>query len=350
MDVSNLLASHAAKIQSITVEKDTPLDVDAGFLTVTDPNPIDQESYTANLEEYLQSTARDGIQALIAALYTLPIHPSPDGPLAQLPPPTTPIPRAKPLPKPKPPTKWERFAASKGIQKKRREKAVWDEEKQEWVHRWGRDGKNKEKEEQWIHEVKDGCGCVFLFFFSLGGEHAWVLKAFAAVDFDPVQDARNARKARVAKNERQKLQNVARAQAVREEREERKVDIDRTLASTRISTASMGKFDKRLEGDKKMRGVKRKFDPAEASAAQEKQTSLAVLSSLEGETKRARKEKGGDDVLNVRKAIRAVSKGKGGVALGRETASRSKANEEVNDDAFKNVHFVLGFIPMLKYI
>ncbi|KIJ69772.1 hypothetical protein HYDPIDRAFT_142338 [Hydnomerulius pinastri MD-312] len=297
MDVSNLLASQAAKFQSVTVEKETPLDVDAGFLTVTDLNPIDEESYNSNLEEYLQSTARDGIQALIAALYALPTQTSPDGPIAQLPAPTTQLPRAKPLPKPKPPTKWERFAAAKGIQKKVQEKKVWDEEKQDWVNRWGRDGKNKEKEEQWIHEVK----------------------ANADVDFDPVQAARNERKSRVAKNERQKLQNIARAQSAREDREERKTDIERNLASTRISTASMGKFDKKLEGDKKMRGVKRKFDPAEASGEQEKQTSLAILSKLDGDTKRARKEKGGgDDVLNVRKAIRTASRGRGGVALGRE--------------------------------
>ena len=51
---------------------------------------------------------------------------------------------------------------------------------------------------------------------------------------------------------------MARAQAAQTEREQRKGEIDRTLASTRISTASMGKFDKKLEGDKKMRGVKRK--------------------------------------------------------------------------------------------
>jgi regulator of ribosome biosynthesis len=220
-------------------------------------------SLSANLDEYLQSTARDGIQTLVAALYALPIHPSPDGPLVQLPPPTTPLPRAKPLPKPKPPTKWERFAAAKGIQKKRRDKKTWDEEKQEWVHRWGRDGKNKEKEDQWIHEVKkDARVYLFFFFFfclsffSLLGHGG--TETLAAVDVDPVQDARNARKSRVAKNERQKLQNSARAQAAREEREQRQVDIDQTLASTRISTASLGKFDKKLEGDKKMRGVKRK--------------------------------------------------------------------------------------------
>jgi regulator of ribosome biosynthesis len=57
------------------------------------------------------------------------------------------------LPKPKPPTKWERFAAAKGIQKTKRDRREWDEERQEWVNRWGWKGKNKDKEEQWIHEV-----------------------------------------------------------------------------------------------------------------------------------------------------------------------------------------------------
>jgi regulator of ribosome biosynthesis len=114
--------------------------------------------HSANLENHLLTTARDGVQALLSTLFTLPTLSSPDGPLAQLPPPTTLLPRAKPLPKPKPPTKWERFAAAKGIQKKVREKKVWDEEKQEWVNRWGRDGKNKEKEEQWITEVPSNAG------------------------------------------------------------------------------------------------------------------------------------------------------------------------------------------------
>ena len=62
MDVSDILAAHDAKqyvytLQSlafysgdlcrkaVTVEKDIPLEVDAGFLTVTDLNPVDKESY-----------------------------------------------------------------------------------------------------------------------------------------------------------------------------------------------------------------------------------------------------------------------------------------------------------------
>jgi regulator of ribosome biosynthesis len=102
------------------------------------------------------------------SLFSLPTKSSPDGPLAILPPPVYQLPRAKPLPKPKPPTKWERFAAAKGIQKKVREKKVWDEEKQDWVNRWGRGGKNREKEEQWLHEIPANAGTSLIFFsFSL---------------------------------------------------------------------------------------------------------------------------------------------------------------------------------------
>ncbi len=104
------------------------------------------------------SIARDGAQALLAALFSLPTTSSPDGPLAQLPPPTTQLPRAKPLPKPKPPTKWEQFAKAKGIHKTRKDKKVWDEAKQEWVNRWGWKGANKDKEVQWITEVRANAG------------------------------------------------------------------------------------------------------------------------------------------------------------------------------------------------
>ncbi|PPR02658.1 hypothetical protein CVT24_002141 [Panaeolus cyanescens] len=300
MDVSNILAAHAAKYQSVTVEKETPLEVDPGLLMVTDLNPIDEESYNDSREDYLQSLARDGVQSLFASLFSLPTKQSPDGPLAILPPPVYQLPRAKPLPKPKPPTKWERFAAAKGIQKKVRDKKVWDEEKQEWVNRWGRNGKNKEVEEQWIHEVP----------------------ANADVDFDPVKAARDARKVRVSKNEKQRLQNLARNAGPQQQRKE---EIDKTLASTRVSTASMGKFDKRLEGEKKLRGVKRKFEPAEASAEQEKKSSLNLLAKMESDSKKMRAAPADESssVLNVRKAVKFASKGRGGIALARQS-SRGK--------------------------
>ena len=81
-------------------------------------------------------------------------------------------------------------------------------------------------------------------------------------DFDPSKEARAARKERVAKNDRQRLQNLAQTQKERPTamgaHVDRKREIDRTLATTRTSTASMGKFDRVLDGEKKLRGVKRK--------------------------------------------------------------------------------------------
>jgi len=94
---------------------------------------------------------------------------------------------------------------------------------------------------------------------------------FADMDHDPSMEARAARKARTAKNERQRQQNLkAAGVGIAEQHEEqqdqkkpaqaqqRKKAIERTLATTRASTASMGKFDRMLEGEKKARGMKRK--------------------------------------------------------------------------------------------
>lgn len=90
------------------------------------------------------------------------------------------------------------------------------------------------------------------------------------MDYDPSKEARAARKAHMAKNEQQRLKNLARSQHGQASTatamttkapgalSERKGEIARTLAMTRSSTASMGKFDRMLEGEKKPRGVKRK--------------------------------------------------------------------------------------------
>lgn len=321
MDVSDILTSQASKQKSILVEKDIPPDVDTGFLTVTDTNPLDRESYDHEREVCLQENARDGVQLLIASLFSLPIVSSPEGPLGQLPTPTTQLPRAKPLPKPKPPTKWEKFARAKGIQSRRRDKKVWDEESQTWVPRWGWKGRNKAEETQWLHEVP----------------------ANADVDYDPSKEARTARKAHMAKNEQQRLKNLARSQHGQTATTTkapgalsvRKGEIERTLAMTRGSTASMGKFDRMLEGEKKPRGVKRKFEPTERSVEAEKSANLALIRKLEN-TKRAKRGGGeygggggdGKDVLNVRKAVRFASRGEGGVALARKSASTADTRKQ----------------------
>ena len=61
---------------------------------------------------------------------------------------------------------------------------------------------------------------------------------------------------RISANEKKRQQDIARAGA--SPRQERKMEIEKTLATTKISTATVGKFDKRLDGEKKIRGVKRK--------------------------------------------------------------------------------------------
>ncbi|PVF96459.1 RRS1-domain-containing protein [Serendipita vermifera] len=287
MDVSGLLTS-TSKARSTDVHKEVPLVVDAGLLAVFDTNDVEETSYREDLEQYLQANARDGIQALVNSLFSLPIQKTQDGPLAVLPPIETPLPRAKPLPKPEPLTKWEQFAKAKGIQKKIRDKKVWDEEKQEWVQRWGRHGKNKEIEEQWIHEIPDN----------------------APDDYDPIKEARDKRKAKVAKNEKQRQANLARSMGAGTTKEERKDQLRAQTLQSKMSTASMGKFDRKLEGDPKVRGVKRKFEPNEGDLQAEKAASLALLSKLEhagssSASKKVRKEGGGegkDDILNVRKA------------------------------------------------
>ena len=97
----------------------------------------------------------------------------------------------------------------------------------------------------------------------------------------------------------------------------------------------MGRFDKVLEGEKKLKGVKRKVysllscqapvanltsqvEPTEAPAEQERAVNLALIQRMEKEPpKKKVKKDTADDVLNVRKAIRATSQGRGSVALAR---------------------------------
>ena len=68
-------------------------------------------------------------------------------------------------------------------------------------------------------------------------------EVFSDPDFDPAKAARNERKAGVAKNEKQRLQNIQHSKAPQaQSKAERKNDIATTLATSRISTASMGKL------------------------------------------------------------------------------------------------------------
>ncbi|WVR03022.1 hypothetical protein IAU60_000011 [Kwoniella sp. DSM 27419] len=303
MDVSQELANYAAANSTSVLDRPNPVVSDLGLLAAFDNTPVDAEAYAGQLDQHLLALTLTSTQALIASLFTLPTTPSTSGPITKLPPPTTLLPREKPLPKPKPLTKWERFAKAKGISHKTKERDVWDEERQEWVARWGKGGKNKDKEEQWLHE-------------------------------DPAKTARADRKARTAKNLKQQQANIAAAAASalrdgpsskasssapltqegkKANREKRKNELERSMLISKTSTASLGRFDEKIQGEPKVKGVKRKFEPAVATDfSGEKDTAMGVLKRIESGVGKAKKTKKGgegeDGGVNVRKAVRFQSK------------------------------------------
>lgn len=141
----------------VAVEKPTPYTFDLGLLLASDPNPLPVLDDASTKEQTLAEVARDGAQSLINQLLTTcPITSTNDGVLLTLPQPSTRLPREKPVPQPKPPTKWERFAAKKGIKPKTREQRqnkVFDEDSGEWKRKWGYQGMNKKGENDWAVEV-----------------------------------------------------------------------------------------------------------------------------------------------------------------------------------------------------
>ncbi|KAI0176033.1 ribosomal biogenesis regulatory protein [Hypoxylon sp. FL1284] len=162
----------------VVVTKPTPYIFDLGLLLASDPNPLTTSTIpddaasapnTSALEAQLAATARDGAQALVNQLLsTLPVSATSSGVLLSLPSSTTtPLPREKPVPAAKPPTKWEQFAARKGIKPRTREQRRartqrYDEASGAWERTWGHDrgGQARRREDgavpgDWVVEVDE---------------------------------------------------------------------------------------------------------------------------------------------------------------------------------------------------
>ncbi|WFC98563.1 Rhodanese- sulfurtransferase [Malassezia yamatoensis] len=288
---------------------DVPLELDIGLLASFDYNPLDSKKYKKDREELLRERTRNATQFLVNAIFQQPISRSASyGPLASLPPFTSLVPREKPLPKSKPLTKWEKFARKKGISKKRKDRMVYDEERKEWVPRWGYQGANKSLENQWLVEVPTG----------------------ADDDFRPDKEAAKNRKELRKKNEVQHQRNLAHAGTANAtapvtsapkpgalgsgvaSRSARKAELEAGILRAKGSTASMGRFDKTLQGESKPRGVKRSFRPNEVDASSERAANLALLSKI---------DKGGAN-LNMRKAIKHASDAQGSKSMVQRTETK----------------------------
>ncbi|WKA05850.1 hypothetical protein VitviT2T_023788 [Vitis vinifera] len=273
--------------------------IDLGHLMAFDPLHHFPSPPTSR-EELVKECLQKGtvlVQLIADALFNLPSTEDIDGPLVKLPPPMTRLPREKHLPKPKPPTKWELFAKAKGIKNRKKDKIVYDEQTGTWKRRHGYDRVNDDKDIP-IIEAK---------MTDEPGE-------------DPFVKRQAEKKKRVEKHEKNRLQNLKQAAKVgalpshiqlaatalpitgtqAAPKKASKNELQDIASMAAAATASGGKFDKKLVGEKpeKHKGKYRKFLPVVEGTgigSQEKQQTEKVLNRLIS--------KNSHEILNVDKAI-----------------------------------------------
>ncbi|KAI9281039.1 ribosome biogenesis regulatory protein-domain-containing protein [Sporodiniella umbellata] len=231
MDVTEILKKQEEVAKAIAVEKPVPLDFDLNLLVASDICPFDEKRLKtkSKTEDYLKELTRDNTQLLVNELFKLPVTSADIGVLATLPSRNTVIPREKPLPKDRPLTRWEKFAKTKGIQNKKRDKMVLNEETGEYEARWGYKRKDKDAlAEDWLIPVPD---------------HA-----------DPMEDqyekAREAKKARVEKNTKRQRRNMEETTAAtisgkKDIKELSKNELKMAIAASKKSTARNGYTNKK---------------------------------------------------------------------------------------------------------
>ncbi|KAF9615128.1 hypothetical protein IFM89_022058 [Coptis chinensis] len=258
--------------------------VDVGNLMAFDPHHH-FTSLPPTREALAEECLRRGtelVQAIANSLFSLPSTEDQDGPLVHLPPPVTRLPREKHLPRPKPPTKWEEFAQKKGIKNRKKDKVVYDEQTATWKRRHGYDRVNDDRDVPIIEaKMTDEPGQ------------------------DPFAKRQVEKKQRVEKQEKNRLQNLKQAAKVgalpshvqlaakalpitgtqSASNKLSKAELEDVAGRAATSTASGGKFDKKLPGEKpaKHPGKFRKFLPvAEGTGmgSQEKQQTDKVLNKL----------------------------------------------------------------------
>ncbi|OIV99918.1 hypothetical protein TanjilG_26256 [Lupinus angustifolius] len=276
-------------------------ELDLGNLTAFDPHHAFSSYGSTSRAELVKESLTKGtelVQFIADSLFSLPSTEDIDGPLVKLPLPTTKLPRQKHLPVPKPPTKWEAFAQKKGIQQRKKDKVVYDEQSGTWKRRFGYDRANDE-------------------------EAIPIIEAKPTDDptEDPFAKRRDDKKKRVEKNERNQLQNLKEAakfgalpshvqlaatalpitgtQAA--PKKFTKDELGNVAGMAATATASGGKFDRKLPGEKapQHKGKYRKFLPVVGQGtgigSLEKEQTEKVLNKI--------MSKNSHDILNVSKAV-----------------------------------------------
>ena len=151
-----LLASLAPVVRPIAYKDFSNVAIDIGLLSACDGAPLPPAGPSA-LEEALRAAAEENAQLLVRALFELPVERDAEaGNLAVLPPRRAAVPREKPPPEAKPPTRWEKFAAEKGIAKKgKRSRLAFDPASGEDLPRFGYK-RSRDPASDWLYELKAG--------------------------------------------------------------------------------------------------------------------------------------------------------------------------------------------------
>ncbi|CAB3369229.1 Hypothetical predicted protein [Cloeon dipterum] len=319
-DILQKEAKKSEKYKTTDVEKNVELELDLGNLLALDTNDLNLQELKSHKEKYLLNLARDNTQLLLNKLWDLPSERREDIVVAKLPAGTLRLPREKPCPKPKPLTKWQEYALEKGIKKKKKTNAVWDDIVQKWIPRFGYKKAELERQKDWVLEVPGNA--------------------------DPMEDqfAKKAekKKEKVSKNEFQRLRNIAKAKKIKVPKEglpsvaNPSSDLLNTAAKVaRVSTASLGKFQPKLPKEKTLKenviAPKRvKRDHSKISSIDEKSSHLKIIDSILGKKPKLDIEKAVNRQVfqeqHERSEEKKTQKSKGGKKR-RKTSIPSKARK-----------------------
>ncbi|RZC39529.1 RRS1 domain containing protein [Asbolus verrucosus] len=263
-------AKEAENYKSIEVKK--LIDIDVGALLAVDSNALDSKALRVSPNDYLLKLTRDNTQLLFNEIFELPTEKIDEVIVAKLPKQRFSLPRCKPVPKPRPLTKWQEFAKAKGIVKKKKSKLSWDEQLKKWIPLYGFRRTTAQKEKDWVLEVPQNANPM---------EDQFAKKI-------------EAKSERVAKNELQRLRNIAKARNVKVPRfgisnpdVSSAKELQAAVTVAKSSTASLGKFQEKLPKEKEARGVssitpgatrKRKLPPL--SSSEEKSQNLNIADSV----------------------------------------------------------------------
>ena len=277
------------KINNTTTNNNTSLNekefnktFDLGSLTVFDTNNLSLSLLT---EEDIANNTKSNLQLLFSNLYKIKTTQIGDeeeerdydkpANAIKLPEPTIILPRSMPIPKgDKTLTKWEKFSKDKGIMKiKRRSRMIWSDELQKYLPRWGKNSiKHEERKANYIIEDKPKYEGVNPFTFEKQQQKLVSLKQKKR-ELNNEKSILNGSKSLTKNNNyskdnnnndknydklKEKKENLLNKKRDRDSKlKDEKKSQRKNMEIVQKSTASQGRFDRKLKNEPKINNLKK---------------------------------------------------------------------------------------------